>query len=165
MLKKIIVCFTLMILVLALNSTKDKTELVYNEIDTNNEGYKQIYILFENNILTTKNFEDYFRNFQVLEIYPYVNPIYANKIRPNYKYVFNHKSHAYDLSEFQQGYIKTIRNLGLISEANGYQLNGIIIQKVLIHTTVENMTLMLKDIPRIKYSFELNGIYKQINYS
>lgn len=166
MLKKIVVCFCLVFIVIFLNSTKEKTELVYKETTpVNNTEYKQVYLLFENNSLTTNNFEDYLKYFSILKIYPYINPIYVNRIKANYSYTFNYKNHTYDLSEFKQKYIKDLRNIGLIGEANHYDINGVIINKVLVYTTMENMNLFLKEFSDIKYSFNLNGVYKKISYS
>lgn len=166
MFKKIIVCFSLVFILILLNSTKEKTELVYKEIDNNNnDEYSQIYLLFENNSLTTNNFEDYLKYFRILKIYPYINPIYVNRIKANYSYTFNYQNHTYDLSEFKQSYIKNLKNLGLVSEANNYDINGVVINKVLVHTTMENINMFFKNFPNIKYSYNLNGIYKKIGYS
>lgn len=166
MFKKIVVCFSLVIIVILLNSTKEKTELVYKEVisNTNNE-YKQIYLVFENNSLNTNNFEEYLKYFKVLKIYPYINPIYANRIKANYSYTFNYQNHTYDLNEFKQKHIKNLRNLGLVSEANHYDVNGVIINKVLVYATMENVNMFFKEFSNIKYSLNLNGVYKKISYS
>ena len=157
MFKKFILFLSLVILLIIVNTSKEKTEIVYNEIDDN--LYRPIYLLFENKTLNTNNFLDYFDEFEVLKIYPYVNPIYAGKIKANYNYSFSHNDYKYDLEKFKNNYIETLRNIGLISEANEYQVRWVIINKVLVNSTLEDLEELLQN-DNIKYSFKLNGIYK-----
>lgn len=157
MFKKFILFLSLVILLIILNNSKEKTEIVYNEIDDN--LYRPIYLLFENKTLNTNNFLDYFDEFEVLKIYPYINPVYAGKIKANYNYSFSYNDYKYDLEKFKNNYIETLRNIGLISEANEYQVRGVIINKVLVNSTLEDLEELLQN-NNIKYSFKLNGIYK-----
>lgn len=157
MFKKFILFLSLVILLIILNTSKEKTEIVYNEIDDN--LYRPIYLLFENKTLNTNNFLDYFDEFEVLKIYPYINPVYAGKIKANYNYSFSYNDYKYDLEKFKNNYIETLRNIGLISEANEYQVRGLIINKVLVNSTLEDLEELLQN-NNIKYSFKLNGIYK-----
>ena len=55
MFKKIILFFSLTIILVILSISKEKTELVYNEISNDSE-YRQIYLTFENNILNTTKY-------------------------------------------------------------------------------------------------------------
>ena len=157
MFKKFILFLSLVILLIIVNTSKEKTEIVYNEIDDN--LYRPIYLLFENKTLNTNNFLDYFDEFEVLKIYPYINPVYAGKIKANYNYSFSYNDYKYDLEKFKNNYIETLRNIGLISEANEYQVRGVIINKVLVNSTLEELEELLQN-NNIKYSFKLNGIYK-----
>lgn len=157
MFKKFILFLSLVILLIILNTSKEKTEIVYNEIDDN--LYRPIYLLFENKILNTNNFLDYFDEFEVLKIYPYINPVYAGKIKANHNYSFSHNDYKYDLEKFKNNYIEILRNIGLISEANEYHVRGVIINKVLVNSTLEDLEELLQN-DNIKYSFKLNGIYK-----
>ena len=157
MFKKFILFLSLVILLIIVNNSKEKTEIVYNEIDDN--LYRPIYLLFENKTLNTNNFLDYFDEFEVLKIYPYINPVYAGKIKANYNYSFSYNDYKYDLEKFKNNYIETLRNIGLISEANEYQVRGVIINKVLVNSTLEDLEELLQN-NNIKNSFKLNGIYK-----
>ena len=157
MLKRFALFLSLLILLIISNMKKEKTELVYNETD--DKLYRPIYLLFENKTLNTNNFLDYFNQIEVLKIYPYINPVYAGKIKANYNYSFSYNDYRYDLEKFKNSYIETLRNIGLISEANLYQVRGIIINKVLVNSTLENLEELLQN-NNIKYSFKLNGIYK-----
>ena len=160
MFKKFILFLSLVILLIIVNNSKEKTEIVYNEIDDN--LYRPIYLLFENKTLNTNNFLDYFDEFEVLKIYPYINPVYASKIKANYNYSFSYNDYKYDLEKFKNNYIETLRNIGLISEANEYQVRGVIINKVLVNSTLEDLEDLeeLLQNNNIKYSFKLNGTYK-----
>ena len=150
MLKKIALFFSLTIILVILSISKERTELAYNEI-TNDSEYTQIYLTFENNILNTNNFEDYFKDIEVLKVYPYINPVYAGRIKANYSYSFTHNNHNYDLERFKNNYINTLRNIGLISEANEYQVRGVIIKKVLIYSNLDNIKEIINN-ENIKYS-------------
>jgi len=149
MLKKITLFFSLIIILVIISMSKEKTELVYNET-TRDSKYHQIYLIFENNILNTNNFEDYFKDIKVLKVFPYINPVYAGKIKANYNYSFNHNNHNYDLERFKNNYINTLRNIGLIGEANEYQVKGVIIKKVLIYSDLESIKKIVNN-ENVKY--------------
>ena len=149
MLKKIALFFSLTIILVILSISKERTELAYNEI-TNDSEYTQIYLTFENNILNTNNFEDYFKDIEVLKVYPYINPVYAGRIKANYSYSFTHNNHNYDLERFKNNYINTLRNIGLIGEANEYQVKGVIIKKVLIYSDLESIKKIVNN-ENVKY--------------
>ena len=153
MFKKIILFFSLTIILVILSISKERTELVYNEISNDSE-YRQIYLTFENNILNTNNFEDYFKDIEVLKVYPYINPVYAGRIKSNYSYSFTHNNHNYDLERFENNYINTLRNIGLMSEANEYQVRGVIIKKVLIYSNLENIKEIINN-ENVKYSIRI----------
>ena len=158
MFKKITLCLSLITLLTLLSISREKTELVYNEI-TNDSEYRQIYLFFENNILNTNNFEEYLKDVEIMKVYPYINPIYSGKIKANYSYSFTHNNHTYDLERFKNNYIETLRNIGLMNEANEYQVRGVIIKKVLIYSALDGINNLIKN-ENIKYSFKLNGTYQ-----
>ena len=150
MFKKITLFFSLTIILAILSISKEKTELVYNEI-INDSEYRQIYLVFENNILNTNNFEDYLKDIEVLKVYPYINPVYAGRIKANYNYLFTHNNHQYDLEKFKNNYIEKLRSVGLISEANEYQVKGVIIKKVLIYSSLDEIKKTINN-DNVKYT-------------
>lgn len=159
MFKKIVVLlFFLSLLIL---TSKEKTELVYKEIDYEN-GYEQIYLLFEDNSLNTNNFDIYFKDLEVIKVYPYINPIYAGRLKSNYNYTFTKQNHRYDLERFKTSYIEKLRSIGLNEEANQYQVKGVIINKVLVYSNLKSVSNVLKNYNNIKYSSNLNGIYRKL---
>ncbi len=161
MFKKTIIFLTIILLVILSSNSHEKTKLVYNEISNDNE-YNQIYLLFEDKNLTTNNFNDFFKNIKVLKVYPYINPIYAGKIKANYNYEFNWENHNYDLEKIKNDFISKLKNIGLTNEANEYQINGVVINKVLIYSNLGKIKNIFKNYNNIKYSFNLNGIYYNI---
>jgi len=159
MLKKIILIAGIIFITIILLISKENAILVYNEIEDNN-NYQPIYLLFENNTLNTNNFEQILNDFKVLKVYPYINPVYSDKLK--YNYSFTYETHDYDLEKFKQNYIVKLRNIGLINEANQIQVNGIIIEKVLVLSTIDELTKKLKDFNYIKYSLNITENYKKL---
>lgn len=157
MFKKVSLFIVLLILGMIVNNSKIKTEMVYSEIEEHN--YRQIYLLFENNNLNTNNFIELFNNIVVLKIYPYINPVYASRIKANYNYSFNHGNYSYELEKFKTEYLKVLKNIGLVSEANYYQSSGVIIKRVLVYEDINNLRNLLGKFNGIKYSLSYNGIY------
>jgi|GEM_PF-3264588 len=99
----------------------------FNETDTS--SYEQILIQIDN--LNTENFKDYFSNMKVLLIYPYINPVYEDKISMVYVY----KS----IDKFKEYYINKLENLGYYAEANKYSYNPIKINGVVIYSNLEEL--------------------------
>jgi len=159
MLKKIILIAGIIFITIILLISKENAILVYNEIEDNN-NYQPIYLLFENNTLNTNNFEQILNDFKVLKVYPYINPVYSDKLK--YNYSFTYETHDYDLEKFKQNYIVKLRNIGLINEANQIQVNGIIIEKVLVLSTIDELTKKLKDFNYIKNSLNITENYKKL---
>lgn len=157
MFKKICLFIVLLILGMIVNNSKTKTEMVYSEIEEHN--YRQIYLLFENNNLNTNNFTELFKNVEVLKIYPYINPVYASRIKANYNYSFNGSNYSHELEKFKTAYLKVLKNIGLVNEANYYQSSGVIIKKVLVYEDINNLRNLLGKFNGIKYSVSYNGIY------
>ena len=154
MLKRIMLLCSLVILMIILSVSKTKTEIVYKEITNDNE-YKEIYLFFENDILNTNNFEEYLKRVKIIKIYPYINPIYENKIKPNYSYSFNYKNHSYNLEKFKNDYIKKLTTIGLMNEVNEIQIKGITIKKVLVYSNLEELNELIKN-KNIKYEIKNN---------
>lgn len=160
MIKKLSIISVLLFLIFILSNSKKETVLVYNEISNNHE-YQQIYLQFEDNTLNTNNFDFYFNNIDVLKIYPYINPIYAGRLKANYNYTFTRTKHSLDLERFKTSFVENIRKIGLVNEANNFETNGIIINKVLVYSSIENLKNQFSNYDYIKYSKNFNAIYYQ----
>lgn len=161
MLKKLLVALCIVISITLIMTSKKDTQLVYKEID-NSKDFQLIYLLFENNNLNTNNFMNYFKNIEVIKIYPYINPVYANKIKANYSYSFTKENYIYDLQKFTSIYLEKLRSLGLMKDSNKYQIKGVIINKVLVYSNLDIIKDKFQDFNNIKYGFNLSGIYQKI---
>lgn len=161
MLKKLLVALCIVISIILIMTSKKDTQLVYKEID-NSKDFQLIYLLFENNNLNTNNFMNYFKNIEVIKIYPYINPVYANKIKANYSYSFTKENYIYDLQKFTSIYLEKLRSLGLMKDSNKYQIKGVIINKVLVYSNLDIIKDKFQDFNNIKYGFNLSGIYQKI---
>lgn len=161
MLKKLLVALCIVISITLIMTSKKDTQLVYKEID-NSKDFQLIYLLFENNNLNTNNFMNYFKNIEVIKIYPYINPVYANKIKANYSYSFTKENYIYDLQKFTSIYLEKLRSLGLMKDSNKYQIKGVIINKVLVYCNLDIIKDKFQDFNNIKYGFNLSGIYQKI---
>lgn len=156
--KKLSFIILLLFLIFILNSSKQETVLVYNEVSNEHE-YQQIYLQFEDNTLNTNNFDLYFTDIDVLKIYPYINPVYAGKLKANYSYTFTRDRHNLDLERFKTNFIESIRKIGLNQEANILETKGVIINKVLVYDRIETLKSKFGNYSYIKYSKNFNAIY------
>jgi membrane-associated protease RseP (regulator of RpoE activity) len=105
----------------------------FNEADTS--SYEQILVQIDN--LNTENFKAYFSNMKVLLIYPYINPVYEDKISMVYVY----KS----IDKFKEYYIDKLKNLGYYAEANKYSYTPIKISGVVIYSNLEELKYKYSD--------------------
>ncbi len=123
LLKKIILLiFFLFILNLNIKSKN------YNYV-INDETYEYRYVSIEN--LNTNNFINYFKEVNVISIYPKVNPIYKDKIG-NIYYKFINNNISEEIEKFKYNYIKLIKK-NSYSDYNYLYVSGINIDKVLIY--------------------------------
>jgi len=122
------------------------------------DDYNNFYLLFDEVELTTRNFYGILNNnFEIKEIYPYINPLYENRFRIK-KYVFN--SSESSLSSFFKLYRDNLKDLTLDEEITKIDVYGIKIRLVLSHVKNEEMLKLLEAYPNIKYSFDNNKFYK-----
>lgn len=110
-------------------SKSDKTITTFNE----DNGY-DIYLLdISKENINTFNLLDYFDNVKILEIYPYINPIYKKLINLS-NYSFNTAlSNKKNISLFTRDYLKKIDDNYLKEELVKYQINGIKINKIKVY--------------------------------
>lgn len=131
----VIVVMAFVLIYLTERQKKEEVQVVasFNETDTN--SYEQILIQIDN--LNTDNFKDYFSNMKVLLIYPYINPVYEDKISMVYVY----KS----IDKFKEYYIDKLKSLGYYAEANKYLYTPIKINGVVIYSNLEELKYKYSD--------------------
>ena len=125
-----IVVITIIMILIMVNKKEEKTVLVNTFLEESNIlDYKQIFVKIDN--LNTNNFKEYFSDMKVLLIYPYINPVYEDKISMVYVY----KS----IDEFKEYYINRLENLGYYMESNKYLYTPIKINGVIIYSNLEEL--------------------------
>ena len=99
-----------------------------------------VYILdISKENINTFNLLDYFDNVKILEIYPYINPIYKKLINLS-SYSFNTSlSNKKNISLFTREYLRKLDNNSLKEELVKYKLNGIKINRIKIYATTSNI--------------------------
>lgn len=125
--------FTFLILFIVYLALKEDTTLTV--FDENNEDIYKMYIVEMDN-LNTRNFNDYFKEFEVVLIKPDINKVYEDKLDINY--------FGSDLEELKKYYINRLKDKGYYIEANKYLVMPIKIKKVMINSTMGKIYDYLK---------------------
>ncbi len=142
--KTIILILLVVFCILCLNVKTEKEDsiTVFQETDYNYYIYDLDVSLEE---ITTKNINKYFKNYQVISIRPYNNPIYERFI-PFKSYNFDtNKSIKTNINEFESMYIKYINDNHYTEEAQKLKYNGIRIEQVSIYVTKSELDLILSN--------------------
>lgn len=150
--KKVTTLFFLCILVVFSFSNKDneKTILV-NYVDDN--FYQKVYLNFNNNILNTKNFYDYFdENIKVISFYIFKNK--KNCINGTSRYLFRFRDLENNIEGYESFYSK-LYNTRLSDNFNGFNIS---IVEVYIDT--RSLNYILNKNINIKYSNDICGNYQ-----
>lgn len=143
--KKIISIIALM-LILYVNIEKEEIQSVFDE----KVEYSNFYeITFLNNI-STNNFLNYFKNMKIIWIKPKINILYENNIKKYKKYYFKQISNEKNIKIFKNEYINYINKLGYKNEALKLQTSGIMIEKIKIYLTKEELSYIKKELIDIK---------------
>lgn len=107
------------------------TKTVFNETEYN------IYeIFFSNNMVNTNNIEDYLDGIRLLTIYPYINPIYKDKMPSLKSYSFQDEV---NISKFINYYVEELEKAGYKNEAIKYKTSGINIVKIKVYAKEETL--------------------------
>lgn len=144
--KKVIVLLVICITIVFFS--KEKVEYAFKE---NIEGYYRYELSFENQELSTLNFENYFSNYQVLTIFPEISLLYKNRF-PFLNYSFDtYRSISDNLFRFQDKYIDTLENLGYRKEALKIRTSGIGIEKVVIYSEEKDIINLRQKFLKLQY--------------
>ena len=117
---------------LLLNFKEDKIITAFNE----NEEYSFYILEFLNKNISTNNFDKYFSNLNVIWIEPYINELYADRIKKRYK--------LDNLNKFKSKYLEILIDNGYRNEAINLKLEGIKIKKIKLYASnkiVENLKI------------------------
>lgn len=122
--KKVFYLFLILLVVLIDLRSKENLTLVFNQEKTS-EFYE--FILLEVKDIDTNNFEEKFKNIEVLKLYPVINKIYVDKIKKVYAFK--------NIESFKNEYLKILEINGYYKDYNYYLINPIKIEKVLVNTS------------------------------
>lgn len=141
-----VIILVLIILIIGLSftivNTSEDTISVFNEMDNNYNIYN--LDISQANI-TTNNFSNYFSNYKIININPYINPIYE-KFIPIKTYLFDmSKSSSSNISEFKEIYLKHIYDNNYINDYQRLNYNGIKINKISVYTTKKRLKRILNN--------------------
>ena len=117
---------------LLLNFKEDKIITAFNE----NEEYSFYILEFLNKNISTNNFDKYFSNLNVIWIEPYINELYADRIKKRYQFD--------NLNKFKSKYLEILIDNGYRNEAINLKLEGIKIKKIKLYASnkiVENLKI------------------------
>ena len=120
--KKILLTFTICFFFI-FNFKEEKTMPVFNE-----DNIYSVYTLeFPLKNISTNNFNDYFKNFDVISIEPYINTLYQSQIKQQYQFI--------NIDKFKEDYLKILENSGYRSEAVKLKIEGIKIKKIKVYSS------------------------------
>ncbi len=120
--KKLLLTFTICFFVM-FSFKEEKTMTTFNE-DT---AYSFYTLEFPLKNISTNNFNDYFKNIDVISIEPYINKLYQNQIKQQYQFT--------NIDKFKEDYLKVLENNGYRSEAVKLKIEGIKIKKIKVYSS------------------------------
>lgn len=135
------------------------------EMINNPHDFNTFYLLFDNHKLDSKNMEQLFSFFNdyeyhISEIYPYVNPLFLEKLGNIEKISFNSNNLLDIINHFYLGYTNELSKHNLNEEIEKSLVYGIPIRMIKINTSNKAMYEFLKLNNKIKYSLFKYGIFK-----
>lgn len=150
--KKVITVILTTIVFSILLSAKEETLLVANTLDDVDNGIQIVYLTIPN--LTTKNIENYFDdNNSIIGIYPKINTLYDKKIGETF-YTFNNTvSISSNINNFIKFYKQKLKSNNFTKDIAAIDYNGVIIDKVKIYMTKDEIDNFLKNCLNCNYSF------------
>ena len=120
----------------------EDTKMVFSE----DNNYYDVYILdISKENINTNNIIDFFDDIKILEIYPYINPIYKKLLNIN-SYSFNTiLSNKKNISLFVNEYLNKLEHNNLREEIIKYRINGIKINKIKVYASNNSMNYILNN--------------------
>lgn len=148
-----------------INYGKDDINVMILEPSTFND----YYLLFDQYKLNTKQFIGLFSflekgnyEYQIMALYPYLNPLYKNKLIKIESVGVKAGSLGEVLAEFYQIYRSELDYHNLDWEVETSVIKGVPLRLVKINTSNEALYYFLNKYPLIKYSLQIDGLFKTI---
>lgn len=132
--KFVYICIGLLLIYIV---SLERTDYAFKE---SIEGAHIYELVLTEQQVSTRNFEIYFSNYQVISIFPKISAIYQNQF-PFSKYSFDiYRTIEQNILQFQNKYINTLEDLGYRKEALKIMASGIPINKVVIYSDEEGIS-------------------------
>lgn len=130
--------FFMMCFFINVNLLEENTQSVFFE---SNDNLFYQYVFIETPGLTTRNFQKYFEDTNlVVAIYPKVNLLYKDRLG-NIKFVCNKKC---KLEEFENSYQETLSKYNYITDSVNIEYYGVPIDKLLIYVNSQQLNDILQ---------------------
>lgn len=145
---KRVVIILIIVIVIILYQPKQEIQQVFLE---NNNDYNIYNLNVQDQLITTKNFNKYFKNsnFEILGIYPQTNYLYnKNYFNEKEYYAFKSSKIQVEILQFEKKYQEYLKAKGIL--LNNGELNGIYLKKVKVYGTLEQVDQLLKKHSKIK---------------
>lgn len=169
----IFIFFTIMIVSLGIfyrPKTSDNIPNAYEVIkymdnSIYNDNVSDYYLLFDefkldsNNFTYVLSFLDKY-SYEIIEVYPYINPIYQDKLESISKIIYNSKSLDNGISIIYNKYLKVLEDNYLTDEVDKTLVNGVRIRMIRININSASLREFLSKYNDIKYSTTASGLFK-----
>jgi len=145
--KKVFVLYVLLFLIIFI-FPHDRVEYAFKE---NTQGYYKYEISFENKEISTWNFEEYFKDYKILTIYPAISEVYKKRF-PFISYSFNtYLTFSKNINKLKEKYIAALEGLGYRKEALKIKTSGIFIEKIVVYSEETEIINLKHNFPKLQY--------------
>jgi hypothetical protein len=122
------------------------------------------YLLFDSYKLDSKNFVQilsFFNNYdyKIIEVYPYINPMYQTMLNNIYKIEYSGKSFEDGIANIYNRYMSELDKYRLSEEIDKILVNGIRIRMIKINLSNDILTEFLRKYSGVKYSLTPYGLF------
>lgn len=136
-----------------------------NLLDYPNDA-NDFYLLFDSYKLDSKNFDKVLSFFndpetKILEVYPYINPIYQNVLNDIYVIPYNAISLKKGIANIYNIYMNELEEYHLDDEIDKALVNGVRIRMVKVNTSNKELSSFLINYPNVKYNLTPHGLFKK----
>lgn len=140
--RKIILFVSLIVFLLIYSMLKneEKTIMVMNY---EGNSYQVYELNIEKMDLSSRNIIKYFNNYIILDISPYINPIYKSFIKFETFTFDNTKSNEANINKFEEIYIHLLKDNSLNQEIDNIKYNGVKIDEITIYATESELKKIL----------------------
>jgi hypothetical protein len=141
---------------------------VSNDVIDNPDKFRDYYLLFDtfkldsNNFVNVLSFFDKYE-YNIKEIYPYINPMYQNILGNTSKIIYKSTSLNEGIRLVYNTYLRVLEDNKLTDEIDRVLINGVRIRMIRINTSYNILNMFLKHYLEIKYNTLPYGLFRNNN--